>query len=283
MNHAEATTKRVLEAILPDASLEYRQTQSHGEYDFDLRYEDGTIAAVEVTAAVDQMLAETIAAVRSKKKGGSVIKATACTKSWLIFPAKSASINAIRKAADGCLAQLEHEGIERFYCVSTSPSVRNICCQLQITGGGVISSEIEPTIQIAFPIGGGAVGATTATETGEREAWKPDNRKKLGDSQMSERHLVVYIDAGSGLPWTALTSFAPPSIVPQIPDEVTHLWLIGHTENVDEFVAWRGQTSGAWQSSRVSIAEIPVATIEPQTLVDNSTSLTNGDGKPVQR
>ena len=90
MDYAEATAKRVLEAILPGAILVYRPVQSHGEYDFDLRYEDGIIAAVEVTAAVDQALAETIASVRSKKKGGSVIKTTACRKSWLIFPAKGA-------------------------------------------------------------------------------------------------------------------------------------------------------------------------------------------------
>lgn len=251
MNYSEAVSKRVLEAILPGATLVYRSAQANGEYDFDLRYSDGTVAAVEVTAAVDQTLTETIAAVRSKKKGGSIIKAAACKKSWLIFPAKGASINTIRAAADGCLAHLEHQGIDRFYCVSTSPSVRNICCQLQVTGGGVISSETEPTIRIAFPIGGGAVGAATATTTGERESWKPDNRKKLGAATTAERHLVVYLDAGNGLPWTALTSFAPPSSAPQIPDEVTHLWLIGPTDIADEFIAWRGDTGAAWQSIRV--------------------------------
>ena len=134
MNYSEAVAKRVLEAILPGATLVYRSAQANGEYDFDLRYSDGTVAAVEVTAAVDQTLTETIAAVRSKKKGGSIIKATVCKKSWLIFPAKGASINTIRTAADGYLANLEHEGIDSFHCVSMSPSVRNICCQLQVTG-----------------------------------------------------------------------------------------------------------------------------------------------------
>jgi hypothetical protein len=199
-------------------------------------------------------LTETIAAVSSKKKGGSIIQATACKKSWLIFPAKGASINTIRTAADGCLAHLEHEGIDSFHCVSTSASVRNICCQLQVTGGGVISSETEPTIRIAFPIGGGAVGAATATTAGERESWKPDNRKKLGAATTAERHLVVYLDAGNGLPWTALTSFAPPSTVPGIPDEVTNLWLIGHSENEDEFVVWYASTNEIWRSTRVLCA-----------------------------
>jgi hypothetical protein len=247
MNYSEAVAKRVLESILPGATLVYRTAQANGEYDFDLRYSDGTVAAVEVTAAVDQNLTETIAAVRSKKKGGSIIEATVCKKSWKIFPAKGASINAIRVAADGSLAHLEHQGIDRFYCVSTSPSVRNICCQLQVTGGRVISSETEPTIRIAFPIGGGAVGAATATTTGERESWKPDNRKKLGAATTAERHLVVYLDAGNRLPWTALTSFAPPSTVPGIPDEVTNLWLIGQGENENEFVVWYANKNEIWR------------------------------------
>jgi hypothetical protein len=253
MNYSEAVAKRVLEAILPGATLVYRSAQANGEYDFDLRYSDGTVAAVEVTAAVDQTLTETIAAVRSKKKGGSIIKATVCKKSWLIFPAKGASINTIRTAADGCLAHLEHEGIDSFHCVSTSPSVRNICCQLQVTGGGVISSETEPTIQIAFPIGGGAVGAAIATKTAERESWKPDNRKKLGASNMAERHFVVYIDAGNGLAWTALTSFTPPPVVPNIPNEVTHLWLIGHAEGANEFIVWRAGINEPWAEMKITL------------------------------
>ena len=129
--------------------------------------------------------------------------------------------------------------------------MQNICCHLQITCGGVISSEIEPTIQVAFPVGGGAVGATTATKTGEREAWKQDNRKKLGASRMAERHLVVYIDAGNGLPWTALTSFLPPSTMPQLPEEITNLWLIGHGENEDEFVVWYASTNETWHSMKI--------------------------------
>lgn len=31
-----------------------REDQSHGEYDFDLVYPDGRVAALEVTAAMDQ-------------------------------------------------------------------------------------------------------------------------------------------------------------------------------------------------------------------------------------
>jgi hypothetical protein len=67
MNYSEAIAKRVLEAILPGANLEYQPVQSNGEYDFNLRYDDGSFAAVEVTAAVDKTLTETIAVQPSRQ------------------------------------------------------------------------------------------------------------------------------------------------------------------------------------------------------------------------
>lgn len=254
MRFSEAVAKRVLETILPGASLSYRPEQSHGEYDFHLQYEDGATAAVEVTAAVDEALAKTASAIRNERRGGPVIRATLCKRSWVIFPTRGACINGIRRDADQHLAKLEREGIDSFYCTSGSRDVRNVCCQLQITFGAAISSDGKPMILIAGPIGAGAVGPSLAIRAGEKEAWKQDNRGKLAAADKAERHLVVYFPKG-GLPWTSLTSFVPPSILPKIPNEVTNLWLIGHSEkNENEFVAWRASTNETWRSSTVVCA-----------------------------
>ncbi len=90
---------------------------------------------------------------------------------------------------------------------------------------------------------GGAVGASTATAAGEREAWKMDIRKKLGEAGTTERHLAVYIDPRNGGAWTGLTAFAPPNISPKVPDEITHLWLFSTGFESNEFFVWRA-TSG---------------------------------------
>jgi len=254
MNYSETIAKRVLETILPGASLEYRQTQSHGEYDFDLHYGDGSKAAVEVTAAMDETLMKTVGAIHSKRAGGSTIQAKVCKKSWIIFTANGSSIRRIRTDADSCLAELEKEGIDRFFCVSSSSTVQKVCCHLEITGGGVISSNGNPTIHIAGPGGGGAVGPSLAIEAGERAALKQDNRRKLGAAQTTERHLVVYVDGSNGLAWTALTSFVPPAIPPRIPDEITNLWLIGQGDSRNEFVVWRAGATDTWQSMKVHCA-----------------------------
>ena len=253
MRFSEAVAKRVLETILPGASLSYRPEQSHSEYDFHLQYEDGATAAVEVTAAVDEALAKTAGAIRNVRRGGPVIRATLCKKSWVIFPTRGACINGVRRDADQHLAKLEQEGIDSFYCTSGSRDVRNVCCQLQITFGATISSDGEPMILIAGPIGAGAVGQRLAIKAGEKEAWKQDNREKRGAVDKGERHLVVYFPMG-GLPWSALTRSVPPSTLPNIPHEITHLWLIGRVEDENEFVVWRASTDETWRSSTVVCA-----------------------------
>ena len=251
MDHAETVAKHVLEGVLP-GKMEYQPKQSHGEYDFVLRYRSGATAAVEVTASVDRSQAETIAAIHSKKKL-PVIHATKCESSWVIFPAPGANIEKIRRAADDYLSRLEQAGIENFFWVRDyeRPGVKDIWRDLRITSGKVISTEGPPTIYIAFPIGGGAVGPNVAIRACEKEAWKPDNRRKLGASQSAEHHLVVYIDAMNGLPWIALTDFEPPSTVPNLPAEVTHLWLIGHGREENEFIVWYAPADESWSNLRV--------------------------------
>ena|SRR5437016_4308722 len=207
MNHAERVAKCVLEHILP-GTLEYQPEQSQGECDFELYFHDGTTGVVEVTASVDQIQIETIAATRDTRKGGPNIRASKCKKSWLILPAKGARIDEIRRAADECLFKLEQAGLQKFSWVRDGhrDCVQEVCQKLNVTGGSVIpTTGTSPAIRIAFPIGGGAVGPSTAIEAAEREAWKDDNRKKLGAAKTAERHLVVFVDTANGLPWMALT------------------------------------------------------------------------------
>src|ERR1022692_114665 len=237
MNQAERVATRVIEGILP-GTMVYQPKQSHGEYDFELRYHSGTTAAVEVTMSADLQQLQTIAAIRNEKKGGSSIPATKCEKSWLIFPAKGARIDRIRMAADDRLSRLEQAGRDEFSWVRDwhHQCVQDVCRNLKITSGSVIRTGAAPMIRIASPGGGGAVGASTAIAAGEKEAWKQDNRKKLGAAKTAERHLVVYIDPMNGLPWVALTDFRPPSALPNLPEEITDIWLVGHAKENNEFV-----------------------------------------------
>jgi len=250
MNHAETVAKRVLEGVLP-GTMEYQPEQSHGEYDFELRYHDRAATdAVEVTESVDRTMVQTAAAICGGRKV-PVIWASKCKKSWVICPTRNARIGKIRKSADEYLSKVEQAGIEKFsWLRNEHQCVEDICRDLGIVSGSVIPTETSPNIRIQLPIGGGALGAITAVEAGEKEAWKQDNREKLGAANTAERHLVVYIDVANGLPYVALTDFDPPLAVPKLPPEITRLWLLAHGEEADEFVVWYGSAKEPWRSLR---------------------------------
>ena len=249
MDHAEKVAKIILEAALPGATMAFRPVQSNMEYDFDLRYPNGVVAAVEVTSSRNQILTQTNAEIFSKKKGGSVIKAVKCKKSWLIFPSANAQIKDIRKKADEYLANIESEGLEEFdiHRMHISPKcARDICIDLNLIWGAVFSpTETPPEIRIAGVGGASAVGATSATKAGEKEA--DANKEKLGKAGTIERHLVVYVDQMNGSPYIALTDFEPPSVFPKLPDKITHIWLVTEYKKADRFVVWYGSKNEFWR------------------------------------
>jgi hypothetical protein len=249
MDHAEQLAQHVLEGALL-GTMEYQSEQSHGEYDFKLHYENGITAAVEVTSSIDRKQTETIRAIQKK---GNSFRATKCRRSWLIFPVQGARLNKIWQAADENLSKLEQAGFEEFHCVREwdKESVQDVCRALRVTSGYVIHGVPLPMICVASPGGGGAVDSNLATEAGEIEAWKQDNRKKLGTAQASERHLVVYIDVLNGRPWVALTDFEPPFAFPNLPPEITHIWLVGHGNTTNELIVWRASQREPWSSLHI--------------------------------
>jgi hypothetical protein len=256
MDRAEQVTKVVLEAIFPGSNLKFHENQSKGEYDFDLHYPNGLISAVETTSSIDQVLTYTNAQIRDECRGGQTVPATLCKKSWIVFPTSGAPVKRIRKKIDQRLANLEIEGFEHFDCLDQIPLVRDLCVELQLVRGAVISSAPGPqTIDVAYAGGVDAVGSTTATKAAEKEAWKQDNRKKLDVAKTNERHLFVYVNGIDALrmnsgPWVALVHFEPPSESPNLPKEITHIWLATEDLRAGHFIVWQGTANQKWRNLR---------------------------------
>ena len=101
------------------------------------------------------------------------------------------------------------------------------------------------------PGGGGSVDARTVIKAAWREVLKSDNRRKLGVSGVDERHLAVYVYLTNYLPWYALVGFEPPPDLPQLPPEITDLWLFSETRSPDEYVVWRANKASRWHSQRI--------------------------------
>jgi hypothetical protein len=278
MDLAEGIAKLVVEAALPGSEMVFRDEQSRGEYDFDLHYRDGMpTAAVEVTESADQQHREISAEIRKKNNGWAVIEAEKCKTDWIITLLKRAKDERIRnfgKKVDACLSLLEQAGRKRFDFLEAATSrrrrnagiekspvdpvtecVEKICYDLRIENGFAVDVDerVPPKIFIKHPTRHGSGRASVAIEAGEREAWKDDNRKKLDAAQKEERHLFVYIDRMNGLPWAALTDFEPPSVLPNIPEEITHIWLAGYSGQAGKLVIWRATAKEPWASHRVDV------------------------------
>jgi hypothetical protein len=156
---------------------------------------------------------------------------------------------------------LEREGIDGFdffdqWKPGCSQTVRELCYQLGVTEGYVLSSAGKPMIRINSPIRGSAVGDSLALiQAGEDETRKEDIRKKLGVAKTAERHLAVYVHPlSSAEPSTFLVSEPPQETLPTLPQEITNIWLIGDGENNDEFVVWYANTKEPWRSAKIVCA-----------------------------
>ena len=250
MDHAESIAQQLVEAVVVGSRMEYRVDQSGGQHDFHLHNPDGSLAAVEVTSSVDQVLEQTYARLRNTRNGGATVKTKLCKKDWMVHPALVADPRRLRSSVDRYLADIEAEGIDRFWGPTdvNSPSVERIYRDLAVISGSVFPHWKEPgQIGIALPSRGGAFKkAGAAVEAGEKEAFKDDNRKKLGASGATERHLVVYVFLTNYEPWCALVDCDPPAEPPRLPPEVTDLWLFSEARSANEYRVWRGRASSPW-------------------------------------
>lgn len=238
--------------------MNYHAEQSAGHYDFDLEYPDGSRAAVEVTTSTDEMHEATAAAITNRRKGGSFVRAKKCRKDWIVHPLPSANINRIRSLVDECLADIEADGLDRFTSMIDSDdyhSVARIFRELEIEGGSVVRWKNSVQINIALPGGGGFVKPDNFQKAIRLEAFKLDNRKKLGSSGFSERHLFVYVSPRNFLAWTVLFDGEPPAEFLPLPDEVSDVWAVTSAGQKDQYKVWKGNANAGWQSLGVVSAK----------------------------
>ena len=259
MDHAEQKAKFLIELLIPGAVMQYREDQSTSTHDFDLKWQGEWIAAVEVTTATNEQRHGSIAAIQDERKGGSLIPTEKCRKGWIIHPSLTANITKIRKNVDQYLADIEDEGLEKFFSPRDSwryPAVGRIYHDLHIEGGRVTKWKKPGYIGLILPSDdGGILTPERVQEAVKREAWKPDNRQKLKVADSKERHLFVYLDGVDFLPWASLRDTNPSSLEPpQLPPEITHVWAAAHFMPIDEtekiveyYKVWRSRDGEKWE------------------------------------
>ena len=230
MNQSEVVAQAVVEAVLESSRMVYRSDQSQSVHDFDLHYSDGRVAAMEVTESANAVELETQAAIISRRRGGATVRAEVCQKAWRVRPEPGASINRIRASVDRYLGAIESAGIEHFFSASDRhnyPAVAGIHKDLMVSSGDVMEGVEPGHISIGFPIGGGAIGGSLVADAVQVEGSKADNCHKLSAAGTSERHLFCFVDVLNDRVWIPLVDLAPPPGRPELPPEITHVWVAG--------------------------------------------------------
>lgn len=106
--------KVVVEAEHPGSKMRRIESQSAGEHDFDLLLPDGSVATVEVTAAMDEDARAATAAIFDRAAGGNPVVVGECRSVWIVELHPKSRIARVRTRIGGYLSRLEAAGIEHF-------------------------------------------------------------------------------------------------------------------------------------------------------------------------
>jgi hypothetical protein len=97
----------------------------------------------------------------------------------------------------------------------------------------------DPGVSFIATKPGAAISGQDFVDAIETEAWKRDNRSKLEEMATDERHLFVWVDYSKPEAHAILRLSVLPLPVPNLPPELTTLWVSARTSDED----------GDWQPS----------------------------------
>jgi hypothetical protein len=247
---AEAA-KAIIAAYTGERVVTYDDQSKPSMHDLEIHYADGHWAAVEVTASEDQQRVGDFAALHKQP----VIQDHRLRQGWLVLLKPGALVNRARAGLSDILVQFEDAGFTEVN-VHEHDAAEWACELLQSVDADIARSGIMKP---------GVIGLTgsmrvewlssdpedVVTFVERFAASRPDNLSKLRNSGAPERHLFVW---GGAFPqdWASLRPLgvdipALPSRAPNLPPEVTHVWVAADGERPSRIVHWT--PDGSWQEA----------------------------------
>lgn len=232
-------------------SLRYVEQQSNSEPDFEVVSPGGHLAGVlEVTSSADPVYTETLEALGPRRHGAEV-EIVECRGGWRVWPDRATRVKYLHERLDEHLAQLERVGIVDFDGTSDHPKVVEIRERLRLVSGRMTEKRPGSHI-INLPGLSETVCPDVINELVRAVASRPDNRNKLSNSHLSERHLFVYVDISSlAAGWLLGSDYLPDLVT--VDDVVTHVW-VGQIKTASSGVVLHAANRGPWSRDCVSWA-----------------------------
>lgn len=233
----EAAAKTV--AYVLSAEYELHDTGSRsGAYDFTI-VGDGTSVALEITQATDLATEKFYGAI---EKYGESFEGEGLETHWMVaVDAPSSDFRArdlkrLQQELVKMISALEAEGRTSFDCHLPKDEEREVCATYDfIKFGNTIDMDGRPEVRLNHvPVV--SFGQEDYVEVAEARAHLEDNRAKLAKSGLDRRHLFVWVNVWELGAAAAFAVGAPPQRAPDLPAEVTDLWVGRFVE--DRTQAW---------------------------------------------
>jgi hypothetical protein len=253
----------VVQAHLQVPVVQHDDQSLAGMYDLKIEYPDGRVGAVEVTAAGDQDLAARQGALAGRR---ALLKDHRLAHGWLVVLCDSAQVNVARARLPTLRLRLEAVGLQEASVFSTGgldeeeehawlPTylARSQVQTAKTTGGPAGTVIMTGPMRVGF-LSQDPDDVVTFVE--EFVASRPSDVAKLGRAGTAERHLFIWggVFSTGWVPLRALELDEPqlPLRAPQLPGEVTHVWVAPEATPSARIVVWSATTD--W---------VQVATIRP--------------------
>jgi hypothetical protein len=243
---------------MPDCTVEPHDDGSRSSmYDLKIIYPDGSIGAVEVTAAAD---GERIGLWREVRKRGLICQEPDLVGGWRVSILRSARASDLDRHLTGLLRLLERSRRTAVRAVKGSAdpfearaSDLGLIEAVQSPTDRKGSIYIMPPQESPEPMGGYAqlTGDPLAVWLGDwaNEPSQADNASKLRRAEAADRHLFIVVRSFNNAPFAVIdlliSSGAPmPTKPPALPAEMTDVWVMSDWDSGDGF-RWSQDTGWA--------------------------------------
>jgi hypothetical protein len=253
----ERWAQACIQHALPGCAVEPHDDGSRSSmYDLKIVYPDGSLGAVEVTAAAD---GQRIGLWREVRKRDLIRQEPDLVGGWLVRVLPAARARDLGDPLAGLLRSVERHGR------STIRGVKDSMDPLEARAWslGVIEAvqsrtDRKGTVYVMPPegspdqIGGYAplTGDPLAVWLGDwtNEPSQADNAHKLRSADVAERHLFILVPGFTGVPFAVndllFSPGAPiPTIPPALPTGVTDVWVMSTWDSGDGF---RWSSGSGW-------------------------------------
>ncbi len=264
-----------VQATLPGVIVGQHDDNSAGKqnaHDLDLSVAGGrTFAALEITAAADPLLIQCWKLINGR--GSRWVEST-IAGGWSVTIRPTARYKRLVKELPSLLQALEQASLDRLprrregwdQLVSAAAGLDIVGAR---QGGTNFPGSIYVTPEIPLERSGGWAAPTGDAIPGWLSEWivdpsRPDNLAKLRRSGAAERHLFVIAPGMESTAPFSVTDLlmragAPlPTVPPTLPEEVTHVWIMG---------GWVGGQGFRWSAEQGWSTFANDAQLDPAALV----------------